>query len=145
MTTAGKAYPPGIVQKKKGFWNTLSKQWQLAVMSVPMLLYVFLFNYAPLWGWITAFQDYKPKQGIFGSKWVGLGNFTFLFGREDFLLSIRNTLAMSVINLVFGTCAAILLAAGSPMPRGTPYSMHRAVISDRQIWAGLSETRGETT
>ncbi len=111
MTTAGKTAKPGaLAPRKKGFWSTLGKQWQLMIMSVPMLLYVLLFNYAPLWGWITAFQDYKPKKGLMGSKWVGLDNFKFLFGREDFLLSIRNTLAMSVINLVFGTAAAILLA-----------------------------------
>ena len=112
MTTAGKTAKSAVLspKRKRGFWSTLGTQWQLMIMSVPMLLYVFLFNYAPLWGWITAFQDYKPKQGVFGSKWVGLDNFKFLFGREDFLLSIRNTLAMSVINLVFGTIAAILLA-----------------------------------
>lgn len=95
---------------KKGFWRTLCGQWQLMIMSVPMLLYVLLFNYAPLWGWLTAFQDYQPRQGLLGSKWVGLENFKWLFGREDFLLSIRNTLAMSVINLVFGTVSAVLLA-----------------------------------
>ena len=95
---------------KKGFWRTLAGQWQLMVMSVPMLLYVLLFNYGPMWGWITAFQDYKPKMGITGSKWVGLKNFQWLFGREDFINSIRNTLAMSIINLVFGTVSSILLA-----------------------------------
>ena len=95
---------------KKGFFSRLGSQWQLMIMSVPMLLYVLLFNYAPLWGWLTAFQDYQPKKGLMGSKWVGLENFEFLFGREDFLLSIRNTLAMSLINLVFGTISAVLLA-----------------------------------
>ena len=95
---------------ERGFFNRLGSQWQLMIMSVPMLLYVLLFNYAPLWGWLTAFQDYQPKKGLMGSKWVGLENFEFLFGREDFLLSIRNTLAMSLINLVFGTVSAVLLA-----------------------------------
>ena len=95
---------------KKGFFRTLAGQWQLMLMSVPMLLYVLLFNYAPMWGWITAFQDYKPKKGIAGSEWVGLKNFQWLFSRADFINSIRNTLAMSVINLVFGTVSAILLA-----------------------------------
>ena len=97
-------------QRKEGFFRKLGSQWQLMIMSVPMLLYVLLFNYGPMWGWITAFQDYKPKQGISGSAWVGLKNFEWLFGRQDFIESIRNTLAMSVINLVFGTFSAILLA-----------------------------------
>ncbi|MBR3763758.1 MAG: sugar ABC transporter permease [Clostridia bacterium] len=80
------------------------------LMSVPMLLYVFLFNYYPMWGWIASFEDYKPKDGPLGSKWVGLQHFEWLFGRSEFLEGIRNTLAMSLINLVFGTLASILLA-----------------------------------
>ena len=99
-----------IKPKKTGFFRTLGGQWQLMIMSVPMLLYVLLFNYAPMWGWVTAFQDYKPKLGMLGSKFVGWKNFQWLFGRADFINSIRNTLAMSVINLVFGTVSSILLA-----------------------------------
>ncbi len=96
--------------KKPGFFTKLGRQWQLVIMSVPMLLYVLLFNYAPLWGWMTAFQDYTTKKGFANSPWVGLDNFKWLFSNNDFLLSIRNTLAMSLINLVFGTVSAVLLA-----------------------------------
>ena len=96
--------------RKKGFFAKLASQKQLLIMSVPMLIYVLIFNYSPMWGWITAFQDYKPKKGISGSKFVGLDNFKWLFNRPDFLQSIRNTLAMSIINLVLGTVSAILLA-----------------------------------
>lgn len=102
------------VEKRKkgigGFWKKMKRQWQLLVLSVPMLIYVLIFNYSPMWGWITAFQDYKPKLGISGSKFVGLKNFKWLFGRADFLQSIRNTLGMSVINLVLGTISAVVLA-----------------------------------
>ena len=104
---AGKQLRP---VKKQGFFSTLGKQWQLLLMSVPIFLYVLFFNYYPMYFWVTAFQDYKPKLGVAGSKWVGLKNFQWLFGRADFINSIRNTLAMSVINLVFGTVSAVLLA-----------------------------------
>ena len=100
----------GGTAHKRGFFSTLGKQWQLVLMSLPMLIYVLIFNYSPMWGWVTAFQDYKPKLGISGSKFVGLDNFKWLFGRADFINSIRNTLAMSVINLIFGTISSILLA-----------------------------------
>ena len=105
--SAGKELKP---VRKRGFFATLGSQWQLMIMSVPMFLYVLFFNYYPMYFWITAFQDYKPKLGVAGSKFVGLKNFEWLFGRADFVNSIRNTLAMSVINLVFGTVAAVLLA-----------------------------------
>ena len=96
--------------RKRSFFATLGSQWQLVLMSVPMFLYVLLFNYFPMYFWVTAFQDYNPALGIGGSKWVGFQNFEWLFGRADFINSIRNTLGMSVINLVFGTVSAVLLA-----------------------------------
>ena len=98
--------------KKKGFFTRLATQWQLALMSVPIFLYVLLFNYAPMWGWINAFKDYGNRKlvarGI--TPFNGLDNFKWLFSRPDFFIAIRNTLAMSVINLVFGTVSAVLLA-----------------------------------
>ena len=108
--TTGAVRAAARQEKRRPFFKTLGKQYQLAIMSVPMLLYVCLFNYGPLWGWLTAFQDYQPRKGLAGSKWVGLKNFEFLFSHDTFILSIRNTLAMSLINLVFGTVSAILLA-----------------------------------
>ena len=111
MTSIARSAQGGMKPvRKKGFFARLGSQWQLMLMSVPMFLYVLFFNYYPMYFWVTAFQDYKPKLGIVGSKFVGMKNFEWLFGRADFVNSIRNTLAMSVINLVFGTFSAILLA-----------------------------------
>ena len=57
-----------------------------------------------------AFQNYKPKNGLLHSEFVGLAKFEFLFSNDQFLKVIRNTLAMGVINLVLGTVTAILFA-----------------------------------
>jgi len=99
-----------VPKKKKNLWHTLWEQKYLLLMSVPMLLYVLLFNYYPMWGWRYAFQNLDLNTIKKGADWIGFENFSWLFGREDFLLSIRNTLAMSLINLVFGTLSSILLA-----------------------------------
>lgn len=96
--------------RPRGFWKRLWEQRQLAAMSVPMLLYVLLFNYAPLWGWITAFMNYKPAKPLFDNPFVGLKNFEWLFSRPEFLLAVRNTFAMSIITLVFNTVSAVTLA-----------------------------------
>ncbi len=112
MTDMTKGTNPHFTPKKKGFFSTLASQWQLALMSVPIFLYVILFNYVPMWGWTNAFKDYGNRKmvarGI--TPWNGLNNFKWLFSRPDFYQAIRNTLAMSVINLVFGTVSAIILA-----------------------------------
>ena len=106
-------------RKKFGFFQQLGKQWQLAVMSVPMLLYVLLFNYAPLWGWINAFRDISKERGTLipflsgeSPAFYGFKNFTNLFSANaiTFQETLRNTIAMSLINLVFGTVSAIVLA-----------------------------------
>ncbi|GIP60650.1 sugar ABC transporter permease [Paenibacillus woosongensis] len=94
----------------KGFFHKLSKQRTLVFMSVPFLIWLIIFKYLPLWGWSIAFQDYKPAKGMFEQTWVGLKHFKFLFQDEHFVRVMRNTLAMSFINLVLGFVTAITLA-----------------------------------
>ncbi|MCX7711800.1 MAG: ABC transporter permease subunit [Clostridia bacterium] len=91
-------------------WKTIVHQKQLIFMSFPFLLYILLFSYAPLWGWLTAFQSYTPAKGIFEQQWVGFKQFEFLFTDERFIRMLRNTIAMSVINLVLSFVTAIILA-----------------------------------
>lgn len=92
-----------VKEKKSNItWRQIVKQRQLILMSLPFIIYVLVFNYVPLVGWIMAFQNYKPKNGLFGSKFVGLDKFEYLFSNDVFFRIIRNTLAMSLINLAFG-------------------------------------------
>lgn len=44
---------------------TLGKQKQLIFMSFPMLIYIVVFSYIPIWGWLMAFQNYKPAKSFF--------------------------------------------------------------------------------
>ena len=74
------------------------------------VVYGFVFCYLPLAGWLMAFQNYKPKDGLFGSQFVGLAKFQQLFSDDTFLGVIRNTLAMGVLNLVTTFVMAILFA-----------------------------------
>ena len=91
----------------KRFFRKLIQQRALVIMSLPFLLWLFIFKYLPLWGWTIAFQDYKPALGFMDQTWAGLKHFRFLFGEERFLRVLRNTLAMNVINLVLGFTTAI--------------------------------------
>jgi putative aldouronate transport system permease protein len=80
------------------------------LMSVPFLIWLFVFKYLPLWGWTIAFQKFKPAKGWLDQQWVGFEHFHFLFSDDRFLKVMRNTLAMSSINLVLGFTTAITLA-----------------------------------
>lgn len=97
--------------KTKITWRTVKKQKELILLSIPFVAYVLLFYYVPLAGWLMAFQKFKPKLGIFHSKFVGLTQFKFLFvGNEDFIRTIRNTIAMGLINLILSFLFAIVFA-----------------------------------
>lgn len=95
---------------KKSLMEVIKKQKTLILMAIPFVIYVAIFCYAPLAGWVMAFQNYKPGKGIFEQVWVGFDQFKFLFSDEVFLKVLRNTLAMSLINLILGFITSIGLA-----------------------------------
>jgi putative aldouronate transport system permease protein len=85
----------------------LLNQRQLIFMSAPLVMYVLLFSYVPVWGWTMAFQNYRPSRGFTEQEWAGFRWFQFLFKDQDFLRVLRNTLAMSIINMALGFVTAI--------------------------------------
>ncbi len=106
VSVATEKKPRGL----KRFFKLLVQQRALVLMSVPFVIWLFIFKYLPLWGWSIAFQDYKPAKSFWEQDWVGFKHFAFLFGYDRFLLVLRNTIVMSVINLVLGFTTAITLA-----------------------------------
>lgn len=97
-------------EKVKFSKKEAKRQWPLLVWAAIFFAYGILFNYIPLVGWVMAFQKYKPKTGLLHSKFIGLEKFKFLFSDANFILDIRNTLAMGVLNLVCTFVMAILFA-----------------------------------
>lgn len=77
---------------------------------IPVLVYLFLFCYKPMYGVIIAFQKYRPSLDIIGSPWVGFDNFVRFFKDPWFWRLIRNTLSISFLTIIFSFPAAILLA-----------------------------------
>ncbi len=96
--------------KTKIDFNTIKKQKALLIWGGILTIYGIIFYYLPLGGWLMAFQDYKPKDGLLHSQFVGLAKFARLFSDATFLRVIRNTLAMGIINLVATFVTAIAFA-----------------------------------
>ncbi|MBB6637137.1 ABC transporter permease [Cohnella thailandensis] len=105
-TMTPKPQPTGL----RLFLKRLVQQRMLVLMSVPFVVWLFIFKYVPVWGWTIAFQDYQPALPFKDQKWVGFHHFDALFSEDRFLIALRNTLAMSGINLVLGFVTAITLA-----------------------------------
>ncbi|WP_082935270.1 MULTISPECIES: ABC transporter permease [unclassified Paenibacillus] len=79
-------------------------------MSVPFIIWVFVFSYLPLWGWTMAFQKFRVGKSFFEQQWVGLENFRMLLQDDQFFNALRNTLAMSLMGLIVGFTIPIIFA-----------------------------------
>ena len=92
----------------------LKKDWSrnrsLYLLMLPVLLFYILFHYKPMYGAIIAFKEYTPALGVAKSPWVGLENFTRFFNSVYFGRLIKNTILLSLYNLILGFPAPIILA-----------------------------------
>ena len=94
----------------KKWLGEFRKQKRLQIIMIPASIWAIAMFYLPILGNVIAFQDYEIYKGFTGSNWVGLKHFRNFFSSETTVLLIRNTLAMSTMNLFFGTVAAVLFA-----------------------------------
>ncbi|MDI4644609.1 ABC transporter permease [Cohnella hashimotonis] len=119
------------VSRKKGgaFWKKFFQQRYLYLMSVPFVLWAFVFSYLPLWGWTMAFQKFKPGIPFGDQKWVGLQYFRELFADEQFYRVLRNTLAMSTMGLVAGFVVPIVFAVVLNEVRAMPVKRFVQTVS----------------
>ncbi len=81
--------------------RTLRRDIFLYLLVLPGLLYFLVFKYVPMWGIIISFQNYSPYLGLWHSEWVGWAHFDRLFSNPDFLVILRNTLAINALSLLF--------------------------------------------
>jgi len=98
-------------KKQASLLKSIKKQKYLVLMVLPFVIWIFIFAYLPLWGWIMAFQNYFPGKSLFDQKWVGLKNFIDLFLDKRFYLVLTNTVSMSLLQIFFsGFIAPIFFA-----------------------------------
>jgi putative aldouronate transport system permease protein len=91
-------------------WNAVWKNWELYVLIGPVLIYFFIFHYLPMYGVQIAFKDFIAVKGITDSPWVGLKHFKRFFDSYYAWRLIRNTVGISLYQLVIGFPLPIILA-----------------------------------
>ena len=97
-------------QKKINFMRILKRNWVCYLFILPMLIYVIIFNYIPMYGIQLAFKDYRVADGIWGSAWVGLKHFKTFFESYQFKDLLWNTLSLSLYSLIAGFPMPIIFA-----------------------------------
>lgn len=90
------------------------RNWRLELplhaMLVPGIILVLLFSYGPMLGVVIAFQNYNPMKGFFGSEWIGLDHFRYMYGLPETMNVVRNTVFIASMKIVAGLIAPLLTA-----------------------------------
>ena len=101
------------VKKRSGLKYTLGQYWKyrwLIAIMLPSIVMLIIFKYVPIYGVQIAFKNFRLKQGIWGSPWVGLNVFRKVFNMPIFWTAFKNTLILGVMNLVIGFPMPVILA-----------------------------------
>ena len=113
----------------------------LYLMASPAVIYLFVFNYLPMAGVLIAFQNFNNTEGIFGSPFIGMRNFEFLFSTTDAFVITRNTILYNIVFIIFNMVIAVGLSLMLSMIRNIrtakviqtvymlPYFLSYAVIN----------------
>lgn len=106
-------------KKRKGKGSTGSSfdNLEIFLLHLPTTIWYLLFCYAPMFGVIIAFKNYKPRPGksflwaLFNnSKWVGLDNFKFLFDSSYFPTMMKTTVLYNIVFIILGILIPVTLA-----------------------------------
>ena len=95
---------------RKPWLRRLYREREIWLISIPMILFIIVFSYIPMWGVLLGFTDYVPGKDIFKVRFVGLRYIQQFVSAPDFWQILRNTLAMSGLGILVGFPSPIILA-----------------------------------
>ena len=117
MTNGAKVRASARKKSSRGTSGSSFDNLELFLLHLPTTIWFAVFCYAPMFGVIIAFKNYKAKPGksflwsLFNnSEWVGFDNFEFLFKSSYFGNMLRNTLVYNTIFIVLGVLIPVTLA-----------------------------------
>lgn len=90
--------------------NRFKQEFPLYLMLAPAVVLVLIYAYTPMVGIVMAFQRVLPGKGIFGSPWVGLDNFAFVFTLPTFLQVLWNTIFIAGMKAIAGIIVPVTVA-----------------------------------
>ncbi|MCD9020406.1 ABC transporter permease [Cohnella silvisoli] len=92
----------------------LSQRWlrlmPLHLMLLPALALLLIYSYGPITGILIAFQNFMPSKGIFGSPFIGLDNFKYVWDLPDTRQVLTNTVVIAFFKIILNLAVPILLA-----------------------------------
>ncbi|MDI4644448.1 MULTISPECIES: ABC transporter permease [Cohnella] len=86
------------------------REMPLHLMLVPGVVILLIYCYYPMLGFAIAFQKFIPINGLFGSNWIGLGNFRYVLQMPDIWKVLGNTVFIATMKILFGLIVPIVVA-----------------------------------
>lgn len=120
-----KQYTMSLKTYNMPLWMRVLRNWELYIFVLPAVLYLVVFNYFPMYGITIAFKDFKPIDGILGSKWVGFKHFIRFFSSNKFTEVFKNTVYLSLYSLLAGFPLPIILAL---LLNSCPFNRFKKVV-----------------
>ncbi len=99
-----------LTSKGKKIKNYFIHTWQLWLMLLPGIIYIFVFCYVPMYGIQLAFREYSFTAGITGGEFVGMKYFKQYFESPMFWPTLKNTFIIAATSIILGFPAPIILA-----------------------------------
>jgi putative aldouronate transport system permease protein len=97
-------------KRNSTFGKKHNNELPLYIMLAPAVILVLIYSYLPMAGIAMAFQRVLPGKGIFGSPWVGLGNFEFVFAMPTIFQVIWNTIRIAGLKAILGVFVPVTVA-----------------------------------
>lgn len=94
---------------RMSIWKRIAYHKYIYLILLPALIYYIVFKYAPMYGLVLAFKEFKHSGGILYSPWVGLEHFKNLTVNVNFITAFKNTIIISFIKIIFGFPFPIIL------------------------------------
>lgn len=109
-------------------WKLFRKHFSLFSLSLPAVIYTFIFAYLPLVFLIIAFKDYRYDKGLWKSEWVGFENFEFFFHSQTAFVVTRNTILYNLAFIVLTTVIAVAIAIMMNEVRRKWIKVHQTIL-----------------
>ena len=113
----------------KNWCSEFRKQLPLQAMVLPAVVFMIIFNYIPIYGLSIAFKNYTVTSTIRTAKWVAMENFRIILTDKYFWASVKNTLGISFLKLLFGFTIPIILAVMIYSVKDGPFKRITQTIS----------------
>ncbi|NGP44905.1 sugar ABC transporter permease [Bacillaceae bacterium SIJ1] len=114
--------------KIKKEWKLFKKNMPLLSLSLPAVIYTFVFAYLPLIFLIVAFKDFRYDKGLWGSEWVGFENFEFFFTSQTAFTITRNTILYNLTFIILTTVIAVAIAVLMNEVRKKWIKVHQTIL-----------------